>query len=457
MRWIFLFVIAALPAVVHAQNIYVQEHNLTYYLDENDFFVEEKVIFKNIAEASLFNGDIYLVRGNARDIKLNGQIYTGEPSKIKLSLKIWAKEGTYANLTYQRSDILYERDSAKVFEGLALEKYTWLVHKTNIKFVSPKNYQFGSFSPKVDKIRDRDSEILFYSTSVFENISAIQDGFPVRIEYANFKELALQEIAASKTLIGEAAYAALDANATIQNAQSYDANLTAAVASCTRSAQLLQDARAQLQLAEAKYNSKGYSESLKSAKGAEEHARGALREAEKAKNLANFEMQAALQRRIARIESNLTQQAQLPKNLTLLPEAGKAEEEGINYTIALIALAFLFAVLVIVKARQAEIKSGVQEFRSIDELKRKRFLGFERKVEAVKKSAEIAAEIRRLNIEKEKLKLGIENLRKKKVANEVTKKAFESERKELEEKIREIDSNVDALQKELRKLKKGKK
>ncbi len=459
MLLLLLFVIAALPSLVYAQNIYVQEHNLTYYLDENDFFVEEKLIFRNIADASPFEGRVYLTRGNAGDIRLNGETYTpaeGYPSVITLGLEIWSKEEAKVALSYRRSDMLYEKDLTKLLEGLALGKYPWLVHKTNIKFISPKNSQFGSFSPKADKIRERDNEILFYSTSIFENISAIQDGFPVRIEYANFKELALQEIAASKTLIDEAAHAAVDANATIQNAQSYDANLTTAVASCTQSTQLLQNARAQLQLAEAKYNSKEYSESMKSAKGSEEHAKSALREAAKAKNLANLETQAALQRRIARIESNLTQQAQLPKNLTLPPEAGKVEERGIGYAVALIGLTFLIA-LIAFKARRAEIKSRLQEFRSIDELKRRRFLGFERGIDAVKKSTEIAGEARALNKEKEKLKSGIEDLRKKKVANEITEKAFESEKKELEEKIREIDSNVDALQKELRRLKKGEK
>ncbi|MDI6654923.1 MAG: hypothetical protein QME59_03455 [Candidatus Hydrothermarchaeota archaeon] len=455
MRWILLLVIAALPAVVHAQNIYVPEHNLTYYLNENDFFVEEKIVFKNIGGSYLFDGEVYFTRGDARDIKLNEKTYTPKeehPTKVALNLSVWGKEEVKVELSYRRSDMLSEIDSIKVLEGLALGKYPWIVHRANIKFISPKNNQFGSFAPRVDKIIDRDNEILFYSTSIFENISAIQDGFPVRIEYANFKEQALESIATAKTLITEAAYSTADADNAVKNAQNYDANLTVAVASYNQSTQLLQNAKAFLQLGEAKYNSREYSESLKSAKGAEEHARSALREATKAKNLANFEMQVALQRRIARIESNLTQQSQ--KNLARVPEA---EEEGVSYTVALIALAFLFVALIAFKARRTEIKSSVQEFKSIDELKRRRFLGFERKVDAVKKSTEIAGEIRVLNKEKEKLGLSIENLRKKMAANEIAEKSFESEKKELEKRISEIDSKVDALRRELRELRKGKK
>lgn len=467
MRWIFLFVIAALPvvvvllpAVVHAQNIYVSEHNLTYYLNENDFFVEEKIVFKNIKGSYLFDDTIYLARGDARDTKLNRETYVlkdERPAKIALPLTIWSNEEVKVELSYRRSDMLYEKGSVKVLEGLALGKYPWIVHKVNIKFISPRNNYFGSFTPKSDKIISRDNEILFYSTSVFENISAIQDGFPVRIEYADFKEQALESIAAAKTLTAEAAYSIADANEAVKNAQGYETNLTAAVFSYNQSAQLLQSSRAFLQLAEANYASREYWESLKSAKGAEEHARNALREAAKAKNLANFEIQAALQKRIARIESNLTQPVQLQKNVTLPPEGVRAEEKGIGYGVAaLIALAFLFA-LAAFKTRRAESKSGVQEFKSIDELKRKRFLGFERKVDAVKKSTEIAGEIRALNEEKEKLELSIENLRKKMAANEIVQESFESEKGELEKRISEIDSRVNALLRELESLKKGKK
>lgn len=466
------------PAHAQGSGLFVPEHNITYTLNENDFDVEEVIVFGNSGNPFTFDDKIVFQRGDARDVEVTGARskvkvdYSTYPTKITIPLMIMKGQRFTIKMRYKESDLLDERNSIKHFEGAALKKYPWFVHNVNIKFIAPEGYQFGYVSPQpTSKETDFNRKVLVYKESIFNNFTAIQDGFPVKIEYAKFRDLAFSDIKISRDLIQEAQYDIEDTNGTIENARGYDTNLTKAVELYSDAVIIISNARTRLRLAELQ-NDPTYKEDYNpykaylSAGAAKSLAKEASRKAAGAKNQANFEIQRALEKTISDINSNITKKSRLleedvNKRLgEISKKPGVQEGPGSSgyskyFILILIGLAVL-AVATVLRSRKKEPwvrKSRVSDFKVIGDLKRKTFNGFEKKMDAVKKGEEIADRIITLRKDREKLKLGIKNCQMKQQSGEITEKQFSEEEKRLNKRIAKTDKEIYTLEKELKELK----
>lgn len=138
------------------------------------------------------------------------------------------------------------------------------------------------------------------------------------------------------------------------------------------------------------------------------------------------------------------------------------ESGGRNwYMYAFFALLLIFAVFAASEAYRVFAPRGqrrrgtLKDYRAITDLRRKTFNGFERKVERVKRGVDIAAEMRSLRKRKEKLELGIDNLRKKLASGEISEELHAVEKARFEAEIEEIERRLEELEKQLRKVKSG--
>jgi hypothetical protein len=109
--------------------------------------------------------------------------------------------------------------------------------------------------------------------------------------------------------------------------------------------------------------------------------------------------------------------------------------------------------LLLLIRREGRARGTVSDFRVIGDLKRRSFKGFEKKVDIVKQEGALAAEIRRLQKDRQKYILGIENLKKKKIAKEIKKKTFDSEKAKFEKQIDSIDLRLEELESRIKKIK----
>lgn len=489
--FMFLVFLTALPSV-HAQGFYVSGYNATYYFNTDDYLVEETIMFKNSEDPFNFEKYISFIRGDARDVEVyvstsgaRHEIDYDYPTRISIDLKdvVLLKE-MEVTLSYRRSEGLSEENYITTFKFLDLGRYPWSTirrciayledckYEVNIKLISPENYQFGEVIPTSEKIQEENHEVISYTLSLLENLSVIETGFPVEIEYAKFKDLAIEEIAVADTLVEEATYDVKDANTTIENAKRYGCNLTTALALYGQSLDSLKESRTQLQLAKALLYDTSYRQfylAYTYATGAKDNARKASRKASEAKNNANFEIQHALENKIAGLGSTLAQQSQalmedLTQKIRDLEKEKEAEKgKATRFKLFIVGFLIIFCVGIVIgtvnflKKERVKERGSVKDFSVIDDLKRKTFKGFEQKVETVKRGVEIAAQIRDLKQSKEKFWLGIENLRKKKIANEISEVVFEVEKHKLEEGIKELDKKIETLETELKEIRQVKK
>lgn len=475
-------ILAAFPVAYAEDGLFVSLHNVTYTLGESDFVVEEVIVFENMGAPSgnLFKDNVYLRRGNAWNVEVDvvdeDQEYSVEYSPstiINVNLLFWRGEKREIILKYKRSDMLFREDMVHVISGLALGKYPWTTDRASVKFIAPEGFQFGNVTPHVTKTLQGRRETLTYDIAPvnIENLTAITEGLPIRIEYAKYDEMALSGMKAAREFIGEAESDLGNANKSIENARSHGSNMSIVLTLFAAAKDTLDDSKKALELAEIKSNPYSAEHSPYEAyyytKKSKDLAREASREAEEAKDLANYEIQRALEERISRISSKLSEQSERAE-AALVPDLGKPPEEMagplVSYGVA-VMLILVTLVMVIFGAytyrhtgrgESAIKKSTVKDFKAIDELKHKTFVGFDKKVDTVKHGTELAAEIRNLMKGKEKLELGIENLRKKKVRGEIPDHIFELEKEKLHRQIDEIVANIDRLQIKLKELKRAK-
>lgn len=452
MKLPFLFLSVVLIPLANAQgNMYVSEHNLTYYLGEGDFTVIETLVFEKPGDPFTYEGSLHFLRGGAENVKVEGFPYSvtqGYPRKINLEFMISKGQKKRVTLSYQRSDLVSEREGVLTFRGLALGEYPWPVHLANINFIPPPGYQFGFYSPTTGALRKGE---LSYTVSIFENATAVLSGFPVNIEYADFKGLARKEMRLAESLISEAGFELERGNASVENAARYGGNTSQLMAHYGFAFSAFLDSEKNLRLAKAAYDADNYYRTYSSAKAASRLARLSIKEADKVRSLAELEIQNILERKLAAIENRSTAVE------GELPEQPRETGTDRDYIYILVGVGFILALLlsaVAFKRKPRVEKWKPRDFAGIRDLKRRRFKGFERKIEGVKRRGALAAKIRDLMHKKESLEMGLEELRKSMAADKINKKTYSSRKRALLSKAEKIDSERSRLEAELEKIRK---
>lgn len=442
-----------IPLASAQGNVYVSEHNLTYYLGEDDFTVIETLIFENRGDPFTYEGSVYFLRGDAENVKVEGFPYSvtqGYPRKINLEFMISKGQKKRVSIRYKRADLLSEEGGVTTFEGLSLGKYPWPVYRARITFVAPSGHQFGSVSPATGRIQRGETETLYYDVSVFDNVSAVLDGFPVRVEYADYKDLAKRDMRALDSLLAEAEFEMERANGSLENARSYGVNVSKPMGRYALSISALQDGMEKLGFSRVNYEAGGYYRAYIFGRAAGDSMRAAIKEASAARELVNLEIQSLLEEK-TRVTENQSLQAETKP---IVEEGGGRDEKGFNpiYLISGLALAALLIGAAFFISRGRTGKSRAQAFAGIKDLKRKEFKGFERKISGVKRRAEKSREIRRLIRERGVIEVELEKLHKKRARKRINKKTFEGGRKKLLKKLDEIDSRRSKLELELEKI-----
>lgn len=448
----------------HAQGLVVALHNATYTLEDGMAVVEEVIVFEYRGNDTSLKEKVYLSRGGAEGIEVSGTNYKLEetrPAGITLNLFITRDESKRVTLRYMRGDMLTERGPVKRFEGLALGRYTWLAKEANIRIIVPEGYQLGNATPWGKRYTDAGKEAILYRASLFDGLDKIQDGFPIYVEYARFRELWLGEMGTARTLVLEASYDLADANATIAK------NPVGEPLELYQQAEgEIQKAVELLQMAEVAASPPGraYYPAYLMVKEAGGRARLAARGATKARDLFNARAQREMEEKMRGMEQNFSRQSEaLERNLTAKIEDLKRGESEPRETSPALRSALPIVVLVALLAATATgvsrlrrterpRKSQIQEYRAIGDLKRKTFEGFEAKLGAVRRSSEIASEIKGLTEEKRALEGRLEGLRERRMRGELADLAFIVEKKRVERQINEVASRIFALQQELEKM-----
>ncbi|MFQ5975682.1 MAG: hypothetical protein ACE5J5_05150 [Candidatus Hydrothermarchaeales archaeon] len=490
----FALVIASLPTA-HAQaGLYVSQHNVTYRLFENRYQVEEKIIFENTGKyVFTVQKWVNLERGNATDVEVEGidkkniKVYDEEyPTIIRWYLEVNKGPAKEVTIRYSRNDQLSELDNIKTYKGDALGRYSWETSKVNIKFIPPEGYQFGNVTPYVPKKIVDNREEISYNLVYPEDRIFLTYGLPVEINYAKFKELAFAKMDVARGKIADAKNNIERTNITIENSRGYEANLTESLILYNHSILILNISEEELSLAEEAYDSpsNAFYEAYMRAINTESLAEEVSEKATKAEQKANFEVQKALNEKINALTSIMTQvptetplpettvppttqgpttsppttpmtTTPLPLVMTKAPQAKpliKSRDTLILLLILIVAAVGLGSVI-IKKEKPSGRRGEVGDFRVIGDLKRKKFKGFEEKVDRVKKEVEIASEIRKLRKDRNELESQLNEIEKERIEGKMNEDAFVAKKGEIEESMHKVDSKLKPLEEDLDKIK----
>lgn len=477
---VFLLLIA-LPVASAQEGLFVSQHNVTFTLGTDDFSVEEVIVFENVGSASgnLFKDVVFFTRGDASDVKVEvapeDQGYSVrylDPTRIDINLLFWRGEKRTVTLRYNRSDMLFTEDTVHTISGLALGTYSWIADGVRVKFIAPEGFQFGNVAPPGTKTTMDSKEVLTYELTPIdlENLTTIREGIPVRLEYAKFDELAINEMKTAKDFISDAEADISGANKTIENALGQVPDTTQILTLFEIASTTLEEAKNALELAEIKSNqySEEYSpyEAYYYASASRNLSREASRKAGEAKDLANHQIQVALEDKISGIGEKIKEGAEgvtTPKPEVDWPFEAGLPAIGAGWGIAFV-LILAAAVIFDIYRRSGGYrrappskKSRVGDFRAIDDLKRKTFNGFDKKLDTVKIGTGLAAEIRDLRKKKEERGFERDKLQRKMEREEISQHQFEIESEELSREINETSSKIDELKSRLDELKRSNK
>jgi len=446
--------LALLPA--GAAGMEAVQHNLSYYLAGSNISLEEWVLIDNepfsVQEPVYYPlppgvyGVVAHATGGAR------ARVDAEAGVVVFDLSQAYSKSVELSLRYSYRADLQRPDRTYLLEGEAMRRaYPWGVGRVSIEFTLPPGYYFGSATPEP---QIKSSRHIAYLTDSLDR--RVYQGFPVRIEYGEYRKLAEEQLSIASALEHETLLTVKSANLSISEARIYNASideaeklLNQALGNLSRYFKL--KSAAELALGSDPYvaylNAKDALASLKLA--------GAL--ARSAQSHSTSAVQQALQAQIRSFAGNLS--AKPPEKVIVRVER---EDGGRNwYMYAFFALLAVFAIFVaseVYKAlapRSYRRKGSIKDYRAITDLRRKTFNGFEKKVERVKRGVDIASEMRGLRKRKEKLELGIDNLRKKLAAGEMSEELYAAEKAKFEAEIEQIDRRLEELERQLRKVKSG--
>ena len=454
MRLFVLFILLAPLAHAEAQ-LSAVEHNITYFLGESNLSVSEEITLRN-KPFSVTSPIYYHLGSGAQEISVLTAGGVGYKIDETYGGVIFDFRNAYATkvaikLHYTFPLSLRRSDGTYLFKGEALKRaYPWGISVVNLRFTLPPGFSFGEVSPEPQE--SGEGYILYRIT--YLDARAYQ-GFPVSIEYAKYSELAEKSLSLAKAREQDTLLAVREANQSIENARAYEANLSEALKSYREALNHLQNYFQLVKQAELLLEENSYEAYRKASSAVEELELAGIR-ARDAYSSANFAIQHALEKRLSSFEENLSSLGSAEKERVVVVQPAK----GTNlYKYAFFALAALFAIFIgseayrILAPKSYRRRSSVKDFRVIGDLKRKTFNGFEKKVARVKRGVDLAQEIRSLRKRREKLKLGIENAKKKYLQGEITAELYELEKEKFEREIEEIDRRIALLEKELTEIK----
>ncbi len=451
-----LLLLLLLLPLVHAEpQLSAVEHNITYLLGEEKIVVKESILLKN-SPFSVTTPVYYRLAPGAENIAVEtggGATYEVDETYggVIFSFRNAYSTRVKIELSYSYAANLRRSDGSYLFEGEALKRaYPWGIRVVHLRFVVPPHFSFGEVLPQ--PAQRGDGELLYRITYLQPEAYG---GFPVRIEYANYAELADRSLGIARAREQETFLAVREANLSILNAYSYEANLSAAEASFSRALEHLQEYFTLRQEAEALLEENSYL-AYKKARAAVEQLELAGIRAREAQSSARLAVQRALERKLGSLEENLSQLGEAREERVVVVER---QSDGQIYKYAFFGLAVIFALFVVSELRRILVprsyrrRSSVGDFRVIGDLKRRSFEGFEKKVARVKRGVDIAREIRELRRREEKLRLGIENLRKKLIQGEIGEETYLAEKERFEGEIREVEGRIAELERELSRVK----
>jgi hypothetical protein len=483
---LFLLVNLTLPGV-NAQ-VSITSHNITYELGEGEVIVKESIIFENPLKSTIhtFDETVTLLRGNAENILISGvEGYVNNMTSSTIIYLDFSKSPIYStatkntktvSLTYTTKDFTSEFliDSGRivnVFSGNVLLPLAEDigVADTHIKIKAGKDYQLGVVLPQAEVKEHR--EVSYFMAGADREIYT---GFIVEIQYANFKDEALLNVDIIERRLDDAKRKAEDAESAILNAGAYNANTSKAQDELNSSLIFINESETYLTLAETLLEQRDFYQAYLYTNASVHLAQNAIKTASSAQKEANLQLQTSINKKISQLE-NLTAttspsptlpppkkeitETRAPPTLTITPPPeGEIEpiSEGKSTRMVMGAAILIFLVVLAVLAlpskrrrQKKERLAEVRDFRSISDLKRKSYKDFEEKMVDVKKETTIAGEIRQLSKEREKYDLGVENLKKKRLAGEIDENLYKAEKTKFENHIKKLDKKISTLEKEL--------
>ena len=441
----FLLLSVAVVSLVNAQEgLFVREHNLTYFLGTEGFRVEESMVFEKPGDPFTYQGGLYFLRGDAEDVSVTGYPYTVSqtyPRNITLEFMISTGQKKRVSLSYTRRDLLEEDDDVYVYRGLALGDYQWLVRSANIVFTAPQGYQFGRVSPASGSLSENRDRIVF-TLSILKNASAMLSGFPVEIEYADYKSLSAEEIQLSEVSLSTAEFEVGMGGIILEKLRTRGVNVSLYESVYSLSKAALHDANKNyLKAKEHRVNREYYAAYL-AARNAGKLAALAIGEARKI--------------RLAEAGQSYPENPQEDETGTgvgveaenkYVPEpSAKEPRRGIEvYTI--IILIFLLMAATVAALRKMQNPGGNQEEGYT--VPPRQSSAFEEEVERIKKRRALARRIRNLMNERKTLEGQLEAARRSLSAGKITEKEYTQKRYNLLRRMGKLDIQVSRLEGEL--------
>ena len=490
---LFLAILFVLPGV--SAQVVVLGHNASFELLEGRVQVVETMQFLNPEKSDVhtFDDDQTLIRRGASEISVSGMpssvsddIITLEFSKSPI-FRTAVENSKTVTISYYTEGftselVLKGGDSAQVFTGNILPPVPIGLEPgaTNLKISAGIGLQFGPVLPDAEIAGDS----LIYRVSAEERKTF--PAFNVDIQYGGFETLALANIESAKDTLDSAEEKAADADFAISNAGVYGANTSKAELDLTEARSLINESHGYITVSQALLKSGETYDAYRLSNTSVNMAKGALQKASDSVREANLQLQQALNEKISQLENMTTttepaptvtasptetpapanetaptptpEPTPLPPGLTL-PLAPPADTQQTSDSRLSLTLIGVMAMILIIVGATAAVSGrrrrprpkhpAVTDFRSISDLKKKSYKGFEEKVVDVKKETNIAGEIRKLMADKKKFELGIENLNKKERSGEINEKLYKTERRRFESEIRKLEKKIKSLEAEL--------
>lgn len=446
----FLLLSVAFVSVASAQEgLFVREHNITYSLGVDRFFVEEKMLFEKPGDPFTFEGDLYFIRGDAEDVEVAGYPYKVSkisPRKIILEFMISTGQKKKVSLKYRRSDLITEKDGVFIYRGLALGDYPWTVNTARIEFIAPEGYQFGRYSPNTGYLMEGDRDSIIFTLSLLDNASAIFSGFPVEIEYADYKSLTRREVELSEMQIATAEFEVGLGNITLEKLASEGGNASLYQSAYSLALAALKDASKNYRNALSYKKNGRYYEAYLSARAAGRLAKLAIDEARKLR-AAEAKLSASKDR--AMMEAQPQQPVKAPTE-----EKQSAEQDRYPYIPFFLLASLLIMVMLILVFRRPEKEDTERPRIDRLSLKRRQVHGFEKEIERIKKRKNLASQIRELMRQRKSLEEDLEKARKSLAAEKIAEKEYTLRRNNLLRDIGKLDTEMGRLEAELERIKK---